>query len=487
MLLLVTAVNAQNVNEVNIQKLINATIFKQPTINASIENSTNKNVASGMVGTMFNQSSVCINQSVGGCYWEMDVPASSQAYVEWTKKGSQVLINNPDTNLSACGWFNITSKASGYRKFLDSTDANANSRGIEFYWTGADQGDQLNVVIYPQTGSSEFSRVQPNGFPTNVWQSVCWNWNDTVSLLYVFINGTIVGQSGSITAGGGPNIQSIIRLGWDYTPATENREFEGIAQCFTIFNQTLNSSEIAKLSSKYYCLPDAEQTTGAEPDTSPPEINQNSYNMTSEGGEGCINWRTGETNQCSTSDTTPTVEFTTNEPAFCAIDISNVNYTIMGISRNCTIGEGTASHACTLTVQDELVYEDSTMHISCKDSNNNQNSTSTSGALSLTITSLETGGDAAIGVGIQNALLSGYTNYTNQQIYARKLDNTQDFGTFDWVAKKGSKVWAFNYITKGEEHVGMFNLTPVLYVLEMSNITNTSIINRVEIMINATK
>ena len=85
MLLLVTAVNAQNVNEVNIQKLINATIFKQPTINASIENSTNKNVASGMTGTMYNKSSVCINQSVGGCYWEMDVPASSQAYVEWTK------------------------------------------------------------------------------------------------------------------------------------------------------------------------------------------------------------------------------------------------------------------------------------------------------------------------------------------------------------------------------------------------------------------
>ncbi|KKS14152.1 MAG: hypothetical protein UU72_C0053G0001, partial [candidate division WWE3 bacterium GW2011_GWB1_41_6] len=179
MLLLVSMANAQNVNEVNIQKLINATIFKQPTINASIENSTNKNVASGMVGTMFNQSSVCINQSVGGCYWEMDVPASSQAYVEWTKKGSQVLLNNPDTNMSGGGWFNISSKAGGYRKFFDSYDVNADGRGMEFYWTGADQSDQLNIAIYPQTGSSQFARVQLNGAPVNAWQHVWFDWNDT--------------------------------------------------------------------------------------------------------------------------------------------------------------------------------------------------------------------------------------------------------------------------------------------------------------------
>ena len=47
--------------------------------------------------------------------------------------------------------------------------------------------------------------------------------------------------------------------------------------------------------------------------------------------------------------------------------------------------------------------------------------------------------------------------------------------------------WTFNYVTKGEEHVLLFNLTPVLYVLEMSNITFTNITNKVEVMINATK
>ena len=269
MLLLVSIANAQNVNEVNIQKLINATIFKQPTINASIENSTNKNVASAMVGTMFNQSSVCINQSVGGCYWEMDVPASSQAYVEWTKKGSQVLINNPDTNMSGGGWFNISSKSGGYRKFFDSSDVNADGRGIEFYWTGADQGDKLTIIIYPQTGSSQRAIVQGNGgFPLNVWQHVWFDWNDTAQILYVYVNGTIIGQAG-LGAGGGATVNSAIRIGWDYTPATENREFEGVAQGFLIMNISTNASERALLSSKYYMLPDSVTSASVSDATSP--------------------------------------------------------------------------------------------------------------------------------------------------------------------------------------------------------------------------
>ena len=99
----------------------------------------------------------------------------------------------------------------------------------------------------------------------------------------------------------------------------------------------------------------------------------------------------------------------------------------------------------------------------------------------------EASGDAAIGAGVQNALLSGYTNYTTQQIHSRNLSNSQSRGTFDWMAKKGNKVWAFNYVTKGEQHVNMLNLTPTLYVLEMSNITTSNITKAVEFVINATK
>ncbi|MBI2101433.1 hypothetical protein HYT53_02380 [Candidatus Woesearchaeota archaeon] len=220
------------------------------------------------------------------------------------------------------------------------------------------------------------------------------------------------------------------------------------------------------------------------PDTTPPTITNYS-----DQGSSCTNWNTNPSNPCSTSDTTPTLYFNTSEAAYCAIATSSLNYTQIGSLRNCTSGEGTIEHACDLKPEDEMVYEDSIAYLSCKDSSGNMNESgkSTSGPLSLTIMGLETSGDSAIGAGIQNALLSGYTNYTEVQIYARNLSNGQTKGTFDRMAKKGSKAWAFNYVTKGEQHVNMFNLTPVLYILEMSNITSTNITKTIELMINATK
>ncbi len=244
-----------------------------------------------------------------------------------------------------------------------------------------------------------------------------------------------------------------------------------------IWDRTLNSDEVAELynggTGLFYPF---------SADETPPHITKYS-----DQGASCSNWNTDTSIACPTGDTTPTLYFNTSKNAYCAIGINDWNYTTMGSSRNCTSGEGTTEHACTLTLQDELVYEDSIVYLSCKDNSGNENTTSTSGALSLTITGLESGSESAIETGIQNALLTDYTIYSDQQIYARKLDGTQDTGTFDRVAKKGSKVWAFNHITKGEEHVGLFNLTPVLYVLEMANSTNSTIINLVELMINETK
>ena len=225
-----------------------------------------------------------------------------------------------------------------------------------------------------------------------------------------------------------------------------------------------------------------EYTTPSAPDTTPPSITGYSSQ-----GSSCTNWNTNPANPCSTPDTTPTLYFNTSENAFCAIGRTNVNYTDMGSSRNCTSGEGTTEHACTLTGQDELVYEDSNVSLSCKDASGNENRTSTSGGLSLTVTGMEVAGDTSIGVGGQNALLSGYTNYTSQQVYARHFNGAQDVGTFDWLVKKGSKAWAFNYVTKGEQHVGMFNITPSLYVLEINNVTSANITKYVELLINATR
>ncbi len=229
------------------------------------------------------------------------------------------------------------------------------------------------------------------------------------------------------------------------------------------------------------------------PDTTPPVISY--YNVTNE--NGCENWFTDKTNACSTSSVVPTIQFNTNENAWCAIAGSSsstsldLNYTNMGSPRNCTgapSGEGgTLNHRCTLIYQDELVYDISYLFISCKDTNGNQNRTSTSGALKLSITGLEAAGRNSIALGIQNALLSGYTEYTDLQIYARNLSNGQAKGTFDRAAKKSSKMWAFNRIGVSDNYVRMFNMTPVLYTLEFANKTSEYITNQTERLVNATK
>lgn len=83
----------------------------------------------------------------------------------------------------------------------------------------------------------------------------------------------------------------------------------------------------------------------------------------------------------------------------------------------------------------------------------------------------ETGGRAAIAQGIQDALGNNTLIYTDQQIYTRNLTNGQQLGRFDKVAVYGSQRWAFNYITTGESFTNIRNMTPVLYVWEMQNVS----------------
>jgi len=232
--------------------------------------------------------------------------------------------------------------------------------------------------------------------------------------------------------------------------------------------------------------PPDQQPSTPPPDTTPPGIT--SYNMTSSGG--CTNWNVDKNNPCTTSNTLPIVSFATNESAFCRIGVTNVNYTSMGNTRDCLTGEGTIQHTCTLTQQDQLTQQDSFIYLSCKDTTNNENPASTSGALALTISGLpadETQGVAAIETGISNALVSGYTIYQNQKIYVRGLDGTQSYGTFDGVAKWNGKIWAFNYITGLDNMMGMLNMTPVLYVLELANLSTAAITSNVQATITSTK
>ncbi len=94
----------------------------------------------------------------------------------------------------------------------------------------------------------------------------------------------------------------------------------------------------------------------------------------------------------------------------------------------------------------------------------------------------------AIEIGINSSTIgTGAARYTDQQVYARNLSNSQVLGRFDKVALSGNQRWAFNYITSSDTNVSMFNLTPALYTLEMSNLNNAQITDMVSKLINNTK
>ena len=159
----------------------------------------------------------------------------------------------------------------------------------------------------------------------------------------------------------------------------------------------------------------------------------------------------------------------------------------MGGNRTCS-GNGTYEHTCTLINQDALATETSYIYIGCQDLFGNENLTSTSGALKITLSTpdAETSARNAIEAGVRQAL-SGYTIYTAQRVYVRDAANNQGTGIVDKVVKWMNKIWAFNYLTENQTAAGMFNITPVFYILEMKNISVGSINSTVSQLILDTK
>ncbi len=188
----------------------------------------------------------------------------------------------------------------------------------------------------------------------------------------------------------------------------------------------------------------------------------------------------------STSDTTPTFTFNTSVSANCRIMDQNQNYTAMGSSRQCTTTEGTLGHICTLTPQDELKISSPTVYIACASPTNDSLSNITSALMD--ITGLSNSSANAIDDGIlASSIGSGATTYKNQKVYLRNLANTQVLATVDRVAVYGSQRWVINYRDEGEASANLFNITPVVYSLEMFNLSTSQIKSTVELFINSTK
>lgn len=99
----------------------------------------------------------------------------------------------------------------------------------------------------------------------------------------------------------------------------------------------------------------------------------------------------------------------------------------------------------------------------------------------------EAEGRTAIELGIRHSLGQNALIYSDQQVYARYLNTSQKLATFDKFTQNDAKRWDINYVTAGENFTSMQNITPSLYVLEISDMTNVDIRIRVSTFINETK
>lgn len=184
----------------------------------------------------------------------------------------------------------------------------------------------------------------------------------------------------------------------------------------------------------------------------------------------------------ATADTTPTFRLSTDIDSYCRIGKTNSNWTSMGGSRNCS-STGSKSHNCTLTVQDELIFSNDIVYLSCKNINSNGQSTSSA---QMNITGLGDTSNNAIDLGISSSEGSSGIVYDDQKVYLRNRNNQAVLATVDRVLVYGNKRYIFNYAGAGESNPALFNITPHVYSLRMYNISSSSIRQRVENLINST-
>jgi hypothetical protein len=207
-------------------------------------------------------------------------------------------------------------------------------------------------------------------------------------------------------------------------------------------------------------------------------------------------WNENKSYPIPTYDTTPTVNFLTDINAYCRISSSrgiiDKNYSgMLNDSRNCNFGEGAKNHTCTLTTQDELISSNENLYLSCVNTYGNESINSTSGPLNLTVQYLAVNSTKALDYGIQDSVIwPGAAIYSDQQVYLRKLNGNNVTGTVERVAVFGNQRWIFNlYNSTTNLLLGLFNLTPVVYVMEIAleNLSLTQIQTQVKAYINSTK
>lgn len=215
------------------------------------------------------------------------------------------------------------------------------------------------------------------------------------------------------------------------------------------------------------------------------------YNVTSATGDGTI-WRVSGSETVNTTTATPLVKFDLMQAANCSIGRNNLNYTSMianDSTTQCATSQ-TTSMNCTLPASQQLSAGTQNIYISCRPiTGGSLGNTSTSGALSIALSSSSSAEDIARETidSVANAVLGSPTIDTDQQVYVRRVNNTQQLVRFDKVITFGNQHWAINYLAGNDTYSYMTNLTPVLYVYEAANISAPQLQTEVQSLIENTR
>ena len=188
----------------------------------------------------------------------------------------------------------------------------------------------------------------------------------------LYLNGTLSGTHASTATI--PSDHTIIRFGQAWVESTSTR-MTGRLDEISMYDYRWNATQIAKAynnSGGYNPYP---------PNLARPVISE--YNLTSGWSEA--SW--DNSSPYKTNDSTPTFNFDTNLNANCRSGKVNYNFTDMTTARNCSSGDGTKNHTCTLISSDSLSYlnTDQNLYFSCVNVNSNNQTANATSVVNVTI------------------------------------------------------------------------------------------------------
>ncbi len=330
-------------------------------------------------------------------------------------------------------------------------------------------GSQRIYIDHQNTGVGDYSCFYNATMSTTSWTHLVLTYDGFLERF--FVNGTQVVACVASGAGSGGGVDRFA-LGADNQGAPSSF-YDGLMQSVYIFNRNLSQSEITAL------------YNSAAPNY--PFINVGSFpNISNILCTSCNVPFGSNTSPYVTDDTTPTFNFTTTVSANCSISNVGTNYSTMSSSEKCSTGEGTITHTCTLSSADEITYWNQTIYAACINAINASAAVSVS--LPMYITSLDTNATRYIVNGIGDSVIGAAARiYQNQQVYLRAINNSQLLATVNVVASYGNQRWLFNYANDTQSLLGLFNLSPAVYVLEFKNVSLTNIRLQTAAYINSTK